>query len=206
MGVIILLIRVELDDIFDDDEIRKLKKVIGLNESDDPSETLLNITNAALNEYKQMLLGMGLPSRADEILQYRLYYLIKHYFRDTIPTESQVSSMFQLTPQKSRSLIRNVTTRFKYDLENELDNTLKETISSAEWVNQENEFHIVIKSNNVIEQLNRIIASLAPDLDLIRKVRFQAGIYLVSDDSFMLLCQEFGVDYSSIRPEGQMNE
>lgn len=196
-------INIELNDIFTVEEEKKLKKIFGLEEATDISETMVKVTKSALNEYKQMLLGMGLPTRADEILQYRLYYLIKHYFKETIPTESQVSSMFQLTPQRSRSLIRSVTTRFKYDLEKELDTTLKKTISSAEWDDQENEFHIVIRSTNIVEQLNRKITSLAPDVDLIRKVKFQAGTYRISDDSFTILCDDLKIDYSSIRQEGK---
>lgn len=179
----------ELDGIFNEDEIKKFKKVIGLKDTDDPSEAILQITNAALNEYKQMLLGMGLPSRADEILQYRLYYLIKHYFNGKIPTEPQVSSMFQLTPQRSRSLIRAVMTRFRFDLENEVENTLRKTVSKAKWDDQNGEFRIVIRSYNIVEQLNRIIESKAPDLDPVRKIQLQARTYRISEDSCIVLCR-----------------
>jgi len=184
---------VELDDIFDEDEIKKLKKVIGLKESDDPTDAFINVTNAALSEYKQMLLGMGLPSRADEILQYRLYYLIKHYFKEKMPTEPQVSSMFQLTPQKSRSIIRSVITRFRFDLENEVENTLKTTVSKAKWNEQKEEFHIVIRSYNIVDQLNRIIENEAPDLDPVRKVQVQARTYRISEDSCIVLCRALGI-------------
>lgn len=49
---------------------------------------LKHVTLAALMEYKEMSLRNGLPTRADEI---------KHYFQGAMPTETEVSLMFQLT-------------------------------------------------------------------------------------------------------------
>ena len=50
-------------------------------------EILQDIIKASFNEYKEMLLGKGLPTRADEIKQHRLLHLIKYYFKGKIPTE-----------------------------------------------------------------------------------------------------------------------
>ncbi len=73
-----------------------------------------------------MFLGRGFPSHADEIQQHRLYLMIKYCFKDTLPSEAQVSSIFQLTQSKSRSLICSVLTRFHYELTEDLK-TLKNT-------------------------------------------------------------------------------
>ena len=113
------------------------------------------IIMASFIEYKDMLLGNGLPTRADEIKQHRLFHLIKHHFKGRIPNESEVSRMFQLTESESRSLIKNVRTRFRYQLENEINNTLKEVIVACSLNNDK--YETIIQSDNVLEELNRIL-------------------------------------------------
>lgn len=52
---------------------------------------------AGFRESKEMMLSMGMPTRADEVRQQRLYCLIKEYFSGTIPSESDVAALFHLT-------------------------------------------------------------------------------------------------------------
>ena len=170
-----------MDGFFDEKETKKLKDLFGVESDSEFLNVLQKVTHAALSEYKQMFLGMGMPSRAEEIQQYRLYYLIKHYFGETMPSEAEVSAMFQLTQPRSRSLIRSVVTRFRFDLEQELLTTLKETIENAEL--EDGEYHVVIRSNHILDELNQIIETEAPDLDPIRKVRNKARTYCISEDS-----------------------
>ena len=79
---------------FDDKEILKLKKIFNTDEESIIIEHLEKIMQASLREYKEMFLGMGLPSRADEIQQHRLFYLIQCYFRDMIPSEAMCLQCF----------------------------------------------------------------------------------------------------------------
>jgi predicted DNA binding protein len=192
-------ITIELpEDIFSEDEREKLMNLFQVDNQLDFSDSVRKITIATINEYKEMFLGMGLPSRADEIQQHRLYFLIKYFFEDIIPSEAQISSMFQLTQSRSRSLIRFVLTRFHYDLERQLLNTLRETIESAQLSEDGSEYRVVIQSDNVLEELNRIIGIRAPRLDPIRRIRNMSRTYSISVDSFENFCENFG-----IRPDNQ---
>lgn len=168
-----------------EEEIQKLKILFKSNSEEEFNFALKNIALAALTEYKEMLLGKGLPTRADEIKQHRLFHLIKHYFQGIIPTEADVSSMFQLTESESRSLIRNVRTRFRYQLENEIINTLQQTITSAQQ--NGDSYDVVIQSDNVVEELNRLISTNAPQLDPITRDRKSARKYIISEDTYDFL-------------------
>ncbi|MED4018043.1 hypothetical protein [Sutcliffiella cohnii] len=180
------------NDFLTEEEIEKLKILFKTDDIEEFNLALKNVAFAALTEYKEMLLGKGLPTRADEIKQHRLLHLIKHYFQGKIPTEAEVSSMFQLTETESRALIRNVRTRFRYQLESEILNTLQQTIVSAEFNNDT--YHVVIQSDNVLEELNRLVSTNAPLLDPISKVRGSARKYQISEDTYELLSNSLGVN------------
>ena len=181
------------DDFFSEDEQNKLMNLFETKDDPKFSKALQKVVHAALSEYKEMFLGIGLPSRADEIQQHRLFYLIKHYFEDRLPSEAEVSSMFQLTQSRSKNLIRLVMTRFHYDLEMEIKNTLKKTIRKAELNDKGTEYRVIIQSDNVLEELNRIIAVEAPRFDPVRKVRNMSRTYSISEDSYEVLCKYFGI-------------
>ncbi|NMB18828.1 MAG: hypothetical protein GX984_05170, partial [Erysipelothrix sp.] len=91
------------NDLLDETEIQKLMTLFNCQSDEEFNLALKNVILAALTEYKEMLLGKGLPTRADEIKQHRLFHLVKHYFQGVMPTEAEVSSMFQLTETESRA-------------------------------------------------------------------------------------------------------
>ena len=181
------------DDYFTEDEREKLYDLLEATNDADFADSLNRIILAGLDEYKSMFLGMGLPSRADEIRQHRLFYLIKRYFINRLPSEAEVSSMFQLTQSQSRSLIRSVMARFRYELEDEIRNTLVEHVRRAELNNDMQEYRVVIHSDNVLDELNRIIGSIAPNLDQIKKVRNTSRTYAISEDSYDALINHFQI-------------
>ena len=135
------------DDFFSTDELDRLRRLLGSQSDAELEAALESVIRAALAEYKDMLLGMGMPSRAVEIREHRLFQLIKHYFRDRVPSEAQVASMFHLTESASRSLIRSVISKFEYYLEDQLEETLKATIASSEFDPEGRVFTITFASD-----------------------------------------------------------
>ena len=187
-------IHVEIpDDFFTVDERTKLEELFSSRDEGEFHEAISKVILASLAEYKDMFLGMGLPSRADEIKQHRLFHLTKKYFDVRLPSEAEVSSMFQLTQTRSRSLIQYMMTRFRYQLEFEIRNTLIQNLREASIYEDNEEFRVVIQSDNVLEELNRIIATIAPRLDPIRKVRKMSRTYSISEDSYQALADHFGM-------------
>lgn len=177
-------IQIEIpDDWIKADEIERLENLFQTSNNTEFSEAIKKVVFAALTEYKEMFLGMSLPSRADEIRQHRLFYLIENYYVDRIPSESEVSSMFQLTQTRSKSLIRAVMTRFHYQLESQILDTLKKEIENK-IEGEDDTYQLVIKSDIVVEELNLIIDRVAPSLDRIKRVQNSARTYSISKRSY----------------------
>lgn len=198
------MINIEIyDEFFSEEERVQLKNLFKSQDNHEFNRAIQRIALSALTEYKEMLLGKGLPTRADEIKQHRLLHLVKHYFQGVIPNEAEVSSMFQLTETESRALIRNVRTRFRYQLEREIINTLQNTVTSAEL--NDDVYHVVIQSDNVIEELNRLVSAHAPLLDPITKVRNSARKYQISEDTYRLFRSCLNMD-EEVAATVSMNE
>lgn len=187
------------DDFFQPDEIKILKRTFECESDDDLEKALEKVIIASLKEYKEMFVGMGIPTRAEDIHQLRLFLMISEFFENKIPSESEVSAMFQMTPTRSRSLIRTVITKYKHQLK--IDDTLKETIftnkTPVKHPNDPQKCLIYIPSDNVVEQLNRIIERCTRSdnyLGGIHKYSKGARMYSTSKGSYLCLCNELGID------------
>ena len=175
------------EDYFSGEQIDRLMVLFGVRNDDELENSIRNVVLASLKEYTEMFLGMGLPSRADEIRQHRLFFLIKHLFRNRIPSEAEVSSYFQLTQTKSRGLIEQTITRFHYDLDEQVMNTLRNALSEARFDANQHRYTVVIQSDIVLDRLNLIVSRNAPMLDPIKKERNMARTYIVSEDTYDVL-------------------
>ena len=163
-----------------------LSRVLQYKEDSDLEGALARIGRAALTEYLEMILGKQVPTRANEIYERRLFHLIKHYFEGRIPTESHVSMLFQRTQTSSRTLLRDVIAKFRFDLETELIRTVKNTLVVAEQ-QESGEYHVVIQCDNILEELRQTVANEAAGLDQISKVRNSICKYVIPEDTFDVL-------------------
>ena len=180
------------DDLFDTDQTARLKTLFDAATDEDFTDALTKVACAALTEYRDMFLGMPMASRADEIRQHRLFHLTKYFFSARLPSEAEVSAMFQLAQSQARSLIRNVMTRFRYHLEVEVRNTLSSVIDSAH-ATPGGSYQATIQSDNVVDELNRIIGINAPGCDPVAKVRNMARVYTIAPDSNQALRTYLGL-------------
>lgn len=162
---------------------------------DDLASTLANYGKASLEEYIRMFLGQKVYSRGSDILEYRLLLLIEHALRNKIPDEQDVCRLFQTTASKSRSLIRAVMSKFQYELKLAIDGTVRTLIESAQLdTNGDDDTRIVvINSENLVDELNRIIASIDGTLPPVSKKRGTASTYQIMPSSYNQLCNRFGI-------------
>ena len=178
------------------EESEVLRNVLEAENDGELQNTLNGICLAAASEYLEMILGKQVPTRAKEIMERRLFHLLKHHFVGRLPNEAEVSSIFQLTESESRSLIRNVRTRFKFDLNEELNSTIRTILLSAEQ--REGKYRVVIQSDNILEELRHTVSVNAGHLDQISKVKNSAGLHNIPEDTFELLCNTYGISLSEI--------
>ena len=176
---------------FDQEQQELVKKTLKLDDAQ-ITIALNKIAKAALKEYLTMLVEGGMPNRADEVKQDRLLFLIQSYYENHLPTESEISTIFQLTQSQSKTLLKNTVSRFRHKLDDFLANSMKEIIQSAEHANDV--YLVVISSDVIKDELNMLITQNEPTFKPITKRKGSAGQYEISEDSHALLCGELGIN------------
>lgn len=167
-----------------------IKECLGLTIAPELNAALTKLTKAAFMEYMKMFKEKGLPTRADEVQQERLFFLLTHYFQIRLPSENELSSIFQLTQSQSKTLLRNTKSRYRTKISNFINNTLLETLNSATQENAGDPYEFVCTSPTTVEELNLIISQKGPTLEPIQKIRGLASKYSCAVDTYNLLQEE----------------
>lgn len=104
-----------------------------------------------------MFLGQKVYTRGQDVREYRLFLLIEHLLNGRLPSERAVGALFQTTATQSRALLRAVMSKYQYDLQVAIHETLKDAVGAA--VGPVGSRTITIESENVIDALNQRIAA-----------------------------------------------
>lgn len=148
---------------------------------------LIKLCKTAFMEYVKMFKEKGLPTRADEVQQERLFFLLNYFFMNRLPSENEISSIFQLTPSQSKTLLRNTKSRYRTKISAYIKNTLFTTLNQATQLNSGDEYEFICTSPTTIEELNSIISQKGPALKPIEKIRGLASKYTCAIDTYNLL-------------------
>lgn len=173
------------DDFFEEGEEERFKDFCSQIGEDNFENAIVKIIFSSLFEYKDMFLGKGMPTRGDEIRQYRLNYLIKYFYESRIPSEQEVGLMFHIP--KSGELISKVLDKFSYENEERLKSTIKDVLNDRTENNNKNGFKIKIDSKFILKKLNKFIAGIDQSLTPIKKVTDTSGIYIIRTETFEAL-------------------
>lgn len=157
-------------------------------DSNQINTALQKISKSAFMEYVKMFKEKGLPTRADEVQQERLYFLLNYFFENRLPSENEISSIFQLTPSQSKTLLRNTKSRYRTKINLFIRNTLNATLNSA--TQQDGNYQFVCTSPTTVEEMNSIISQKGPELQPIEKIRGLASKYTCAVGTFNLLKSE----------------
>lgn len=166
-----------------------VKECLGLNE-ENLEASLKKLCKSAFMEYVKMFKEKGLPTRADEVQQERLYFLLNYFFENRLPSEKEISTIFQLTPSQSKTLLRNTKSRYRTKISTFIKQTLLQTLAAANKQVESSDYEFVCTSPTIIEELNQIISQKGPELKPIEKIKGLASKYLCSADSYDLLISE----------------
>lgn len=150
---------------------------------------LRDFVAAAEEEYVRMILGQHVYSRGQDIRVYRLSLLIRHAFGG-LPTEGQISALFQTTSSESRSLLRAVRAKYQYELRQAIKGSLKSALERATQEEGEARWSMVCASQNIVDELNDAIARFDGSLPKIRKAVGTAGAYEIANSTYDALTTE----------------
>jgi hypothetical protein len=173
-------------------ETDRMKALLYAKTDGEFARTLEGVVLAALDEYRDMFLGLEVPARMDDIRQHRLFHLIKRLFLK-IPDERRVGSLFQLSETRSRALITNTLARFRNDLEEEIHVTIREILAAAESLSGGQKYKVYAPSRVLVDEMDRIIAAHGVRFQELTRVQGESNAYHVAPDSYTLLCDQLGV-------------
>lgn len=155
------------------------------------SDRLARVATAAYEDYLEMIRGIPLPSRAEEVRERRLLHLLKRYATDGLwLTENDIAVMFQMSGQEAGRLLRNVRAHYHADLDSRVKAAVRKILESAK--NVKGSYRIEITSLNLLDALKWTVTSVAPNLDQIVKVRGSAALYDIPPDTYKKLCEVYG--------------
>ncbi len=173
-----------------EDKVDLLKASLNINDDSQLQPILNNLAQASLADYIEMLVGKGMPNRADESKQDRLLYLIKKVYSPRLPGEDEISMMFQLTSTQSKTLLRNTLSRYRTKLSSELNETLENIFRSA--IHNKEGWEVTISSEIFVEQLNLIVAKEGPEYNPVKKRSVGTRKYFIAADTHTALGNHFG--------------
>jgi hypothetical protein len=157
----------------------------------DLDAALQPFAEAAFEEYVRMMIGQRVFTRGSDIREYRLFLLVKHAFGRRLPDEQRVCDLFQTTASEGRSLIRSVISKYQYDLQGPVQDTLKEIVKGAKKENGDHS--IVVNSRSIVEALNRMLAAEDGSLPPIEKKSGTVSTYVVRPSSYNRLTKRLGI-------------
>lgn len=181
------------DEQFTDDDLRIIRECLGINEGEE-APYLQRLCKASFMEYLKMFKEKGLPTRADEVQQERLFFLLLHYYENRVPFENDISGIFQITQSQSRTLLRNTNSRFRTKISLFIRNTIKNVLREA-YVNQDTgNIEMEITSTVIKDEINTLLSQKRPRLLQLSKKRGYASIYECRLDTYDFLRDEFQID------------
>jgi hypothetical protein len=160
-------------------ERTQLASVLGCSPKE-LDDRLKGFVAAAEEEYVRMMLGQHVYSRGQDIKVYRLCLLIKHAFDGRLPTEGEISAIFQTTTTESRGLLRAVRAKFQYELRQATHDTMAAVFAQATRDPDADTWSLVCGSEIIIEALNDAIARHNGALPKIKKAAGTAGEYEIA--------------------------
>ncbi|GHV74757.1 hypothetical protein AGMMS49940_20590 [Spirochaetia bacterium] len=180
-------IKFDTDDFSPQERVIVCKK-LGVEDAQ-LNDTLFNIANTAFHEYKTMILEHGIPATISALREERLHHLILHYFK-SIPHESEIRPLFQLSASTCRTLLRNTITKNEMLFEDIL-NAKIQSILGKPGGNAKNGFSLEIQSELIVQMFNNKITEKEPGLQKIQLLGGTAATYECAEDTMELLKKEY---------------
>jgi hypothetical protein len=120
------------------------------------------IAKASFQENIEIYSGNIRISTISESNQFKLFLFVKYVLENNIPTENEVSQLFKITNVSAQTLIRNMQSRFRYELQSALNYSMSNVLESIIQDNifgqgKESYYEMYVRSKSLIRTMNQII-------------------------------------------------
>ena len=178
----------------EDSEKDLLKSILHCADENDLNEKLNKLARSSFEEVRKMIIGQKVFTRGRDILEYRLFNLITHFFEGKIPEEQKICDLFQITATESRSFIRSIMSKYQYDLKETISSSLKDQVENVQKDEDQEIYKISIQNLYFKDELNRILGSIDTSLPIIEKERGTISTFIIQPSSYFKLCKVFGIE------------
>jgi len=158
---------------------------------------LSGVGKAALTEYIRMFTGEKVFTRGKDIMEYRLISLIQNYLAGRMPNENEISRMFQTSSTESRTLLKAISSKYQYVLEQIIEDSLRNKLNSDARQNRNVDFRIPLESAFYIEGYNKILGQNPKYTPLLKDVG-TASVYIIKNAEYAYLCNHFNILQTAI--------
>ncbi len=183
-------INADLD--IDPTEENELAKILKCTVAELPNKLAL-FASAAIQEYVSMFRGQKVFTRGSDINEYRLFLLITKAMGNRIPDEQDVCRLFQTSTTESRALIRAVMSKYQYLLREAIDSSMRQILQTAQRGEGDGPYEVIVNSQNLVDELNRLLALIDGTLPPIAKKRGSVSKYEISLSSHARLETRLGL-------------
>lgn len=174
------------------EEVQRLATILACGETQLATK-LRPYAAAALEEYVRMFVGQRVFTRGSDMREYRLLLIMQHVHKGQVPDERVVSSLFQTTAGQSRGLVRSVLSKFQYELETGVAESLRGIVNSARWEPDRDAWFADVRAVNLIEAINTLTESIRADLPPVIKSPGTIARYEIKPSTFNALCDALDV-------------
>jgi len=196
MEIMEITFTINENELKEDDKL-VIKECLDLTADDNLDEHLVRLAKASFIEYMKMFKEKGLPTRADEVQQERLFFLLLHYFMNRVPFEHEISSIFQITQSQSRTLLKNTNSRFRTKISQFIRNTIKTVLRAAQLNQDGNKYEMEITSGVIKDEINTYLSQRNAHLFPLTKKRGYLALYECPEDTYNFLLEHFEIDVSN---------
>ncbi|SPY96512.1 Uncharacterised protein [Proteus mirabilis] len=104
-----------------------------------------------------------------------------------------LANYFKLRATESRGYLRSIISKYQYQLKSAIDQTIKAILLNAEAQSAVGPYHITLNSANIIEELNKKLATIDGTLASVTKKRGSVSTYEVTKSSYENLCESLQI-------------
>lgn len=169
-----------------------LKKILDCKSAKELKAKINLVAKASLSEYIDMIIGKKAFTRGKDIMEYRLFLLTKYLYQEMIPIETDISSLFQLTPSESRTLVKSTISKYQYQIRSSVESTIKQILISANG-NDTNGYEVIIYNATLKDEMNKSLSKSEGTFPMVVRDSGMIDLYKIKPSSYAELCKIYNI-------------
>ncbi|MFI5495934.1 hypothetical protein [Actinoplanes sp. NPDC051859] len=143
------------------------------------------LSEAASEEYANMLSGKYALNTISAVREFRLYLIIKHAYPNAVPAAEAVAFIFRMSASQGRVLLSTVLKKYREELRPNTRSATKTLIGDVSV--SDDGAVLPIPTGYLVEAMNDEISELGENLRKVSLVPGTASIYKIPKDTYTAL-------------------